>query len=204
MGEVSSILALDIGGVCLQLRHDRACRHFGLADAAAFRARFPEVWALAAELETGRLAEEDFLARAGDLLGMGAGELHDFWLDLIGGEMPGAGEFVEQAVAWGCRPVFLSDVSAIHYRALLPRLSFAERMHGAVVSYEVGALKPDGRMYAALENRYCGGGLPVLYIDDRATNVAAARARGWNAYQFGDFAGALERLRECLEKRKGD
>lgn len=203
MGVVSSILALDIGGVCLELRHERACQRFGLASAEEFRARFPEVWELAAELETGRLGEAEFLARAGEMLGMGAEELHGFWLDLIGGEMPGVAEFVGQALGLGCRPVFLSDVSAIHYRALLPRLSFADRMHGAVVSYEVGALKPDGRMYAALEERYCGGGLPVLYIDDRAANVAAARARGWNAYQFGDFAEALARLRKCLES-KGD
>jgi 2-haloacid dehalogenase len=203
MAVVSSILALDIGGVCLELRHERACQHFGLSGAEEFRARFPEVWSLAAELETGRLEENEFLAKAGKLLGMEPEELHGFWLDLIGGEVPGAGEFVGQALGLGCQPVFLSDVSAIHYRALLPRLSFADRMHGAVVSYEVGALKPDSRMYAALEERYCGGGVPAFYVDDRAQNVAAARARGWNAYQFGDFAEALARLRESLA-RKGD
>ena len=195
------ILALDIGGVCLELRHETACLRFGVESAEAFRARFPEVWRLAAELETGELTESEFLERAGTELGLPSDELHGFWLELIGGEMPGVADFVEQALALGCRPVFLSDVSAIHYRALLPRLSFTDRMHGAVVSYEVGALKPDGRMYAAMEERFCGGGQPLLYIDDRAANVAAARERGWNAYQFGTFPEALAQLRQCLATR---
>ncbi len=198
MPAVSSILALDIGGVCLELRHETACQRFGVASAEAFRERYPEVWRLAAELETGALTDAEFLSRAGEELGMSAEELHEFWLELIGGEMPGVATFVESALALGCLPVFLSDVSEIHYRALLPRLSFADRMYGAVVSYEVGALKPDGRMYAAMEERFCGGGRPVLYIDDRPANVAAAQARGWTAYQFGSFPEALQLLQERL------
>lgn len=201
MPAAAPILALDIGGVCLELRHETACQRFGVDSAEEFRARFPEVWRLAAELETGALAEGEFLAQAGTELGLPSDELHDFWLELIGGEMPGVADFVESAFSLGCRPVFLSDVSTIHYRALLPRLSFTDRMHGAVVSYEVGAMKPDARMYAAMEERFCDGGQPLLYIDDRAVNVAAARERGWNAYHFGTFPEALDVLRECLATR---
>jgi FMN phosphatase YigB (HAD superfamily) len=196
------ILALDIGGVCLELRHDEACQRLGLGSVAEFGEQFPGVWRLAAELETGDLAEPEFLSRAGALMGMEPHELEMFWLDLIGEEMAGAGDFVREAMELGCRPVFLSDVSDLHYRTLLPRLSFADVMHGAVVSYEVGALKPDGRMFAAMETQFCGGGVPVLYIDDREGNVAAARERGWTAYQFGTFQEAMDVLRE--QQRTGE
>jgi putative hydrolase of the HAD superfamily len=194
------ILALDIGGVCLGLRHDEACSRFGVASFADFRERFAEVWQLAYDMETGDVPEAEFMARAAELLGMSSEELHGFWLGLIGEEMPGAGDFVRTAIGLGCRPVFLSDVSPIHYRALLPRLSFAEEMHGAVVSYEVGALKPGTAMYVAMEERFCGGGVPLLYVDDRENNVLAARERGWAAYQFGNFTEATARLRQRLEE----
>jgi FMN phosphatase YigB (HAD superfamily) len=192
------ILALDIGGVCLELRQGEVCRELGFPSVEAFSRAHPELWQLAAELETGRMPEDEFLAKAGAALGCSATEMERFWIDMTGGEMPGAGDFVRTAIGLGCRPVFLSDVSPMHYRALLPRLSFADDMHGAVVSYEVGAMKPDAAMYVAMEERFCGGGVPVLYLDDREKNVLAARERGWTAYQFGTFDEALVLLRQRL------
>ncbi|NND98595.1 MAG: HAD family phosphatase [Pirellulaceae bacterium] len=65
----------------------------------------------------------------------------------------------------------------------------------AILSYEVGAMKPDGRIYAAAEQK---AGVPperILFLDDKHENVDAAISRGWNAAQcFGgdELVGQLK------------
>jgi len=47
------------------------------------------------------------------------------------------------------------------------------------LSYEVGAMKPQPEIYAAME-KLCGrSGGDLIYLDDRAENIAAGAARGW-------------------------
>lgn len=57
-----------------------------------------------------------------------------------------------------------------------------------IVSYEVGAMKPDDAIYHAAEQ---GAGIiseGLLFLDDKPENVAAARNRGWQAEHC--FGGA--------------
>jgi 2-haloacid dehalogenase len=70
-----------------------------------------------------------------------------------------------------------------------------------VVSYLVGEGKPHQAMYEAMEATHCGGGVPLLYADDREENILAARARGWRAYHFGTAEGCRAALQEALAAR---
>jgi len=50
-----------------------------------------------------------------------------------------------------------------------------------IFSHEVGAMKPDASICKAME-KMCGRkGADLIYIDDRAENIAAGAARGWRA-----------------------
>jgi 2-haloacid dehalogenase len=58
----------------------------------------------------------------------------------------------------------------------------------------MGVIKPDARIYQMVEED-CG--LPaaaLLFTDDRADNIAAAQARGWQTHHFTGSAGFAERL----------
>jgi FMN phosphatase YigB (HAD superfamily) len=64
----------------------------------------------------------------------------------------------------------------------------AERPHGfeditddIVYSHEVGLMKPDPAAYALTAHRLAVEPREVLFLDDAATNVDAARAVGWHA-----------------------
>lgn len=62
------------------------------------------------------------------------------------------------------------------------------------LSGELGVLKPEPGIYAAVE---AATGLPperLLFTDDRAENIAAAAARGWGVHPFTDPDGWAERL----------
>ena len=60
-----------------------------------------------------------------------------------------------------------------------------------VVSGTEGCAKPDSQIYALAERRFGHAPQDLFFIDDRAENIAAARARGWLGHVFAD-AGGLE------------
>lgn len=54
----------------------------------------------------------------------------------------------------------------------------------AVISTQVGAIKPDARMYEAILKALDAQPGDCLFVDDRACNLEAARALGMNAVQM--------------------
>jgi hypothetical protein len=56
---------------------------------------------------------------------------------------------------------------------------FFRNFDGYIFSYEVGVMKPEAKIYEALEKLAGRRGAEILYLDDRPENVAAGAARGW-------------------------
>jgi FMN phosphatase YigB (HAD superfamily) len=69
-----------------------------------------------------------------------------------------------------------NDLAITHIRANFP---FFNNFDGYILSYEVGAMKPDARIYEALEKMAGKRGAEVLYLDDRQENIDAGADRGW-------------------------
>jgi FMN phosphatase YigB (HAD superfamily) len=69
-----------------------------------------------------------------------------------------------------------NDLAVEHIRQNFP---FFRDFDGYIFSYEVKAMKPDAKIYEALEKLIGRHGADILYIDDRPENVAAGAARGW-------------------------
>ncbi len=69
-----------------------------------------------------------------------------------------------------------NDLAIEHIRRAFP---FFATFDGYIFSYEVGAMKPAARIYEAVEQLSGRRGAEVLYVDDRAENIAAGEARGW-------------------------
>jgi FMN phosphatase YigB (HAD superfamily) len=86
-------------------------------------------------------------------------------------------------------PVFIfsntNDLAIEHVRSRFP---FFAGFTGYIFSHEVGAMKPAPKIYEALE-AVCGQrGDRILYVDDRAENIAVAAARGWRTVLHTDPA----------------
>ena len=77
-------------------------------------------------------------------------------------------------------PTFvLSNTNELHLGHIRERFPFYAEFDGYVLSYEVGAMKPDEKIYLAAEKLTGKRGAEILFLDDRADNIAAAAARGW-------------------------
>lgn len=78
-------------------------------------------------------------------------------------------------------------ISAAHYRVL-------DEFDRHYISAKMGVTKPDPRIYAMVEED-CGIAPDrLLFTDDRAENVAAAEARGWQGHVFDGPGGWAARL----------
>jgi HAD superfamily hydrolase (TIGR01509 family) len=88
-----------------------------------------------------------------------------------------------------------NDLAIEHVRRDFP---FYQDFDGYILSYEVKAMKPHPPIYEALE-ALCGRrGADLLYIDDRADNIAAGAARGWRTILHETPEKTLAALRQEL------
>jgi len=69
-----------------------------------------------------------------------------------------------------------NDLAIEHVRHNFP---FFKHFDGYIFSYEVGAMKPQPEIYAAMEQMCGRREAELVYIDDRLENIEAGRARGW-------------------------
>lgn len=66
-----------------------------------------------------------------------------------------------------------------------------------IVSGTEKVAKPDLRIYEIVEERSGRPGDALFFTDDNPDNVAAAKARGWDAHLFTDAASLESQLREA-------
>lgn len=96
--------------------------------------------------------------------------------------------------AAGHRLVFLSNMPAPfieHVQSQLDSLGVFER---GIYSSDIKLIKPEDRIFTlALETFACHAA-DCVFLDDNATNVAAASGAGWQALQFTDAAQARREL----------
>lgn len=86
-----------------------------------------------------------------------------------------------------------NDLAILHIRKNFP---FFANFDGYILSYEVGAMKPDAKIYEALERMSGKRGAEVLYLDDRQENVDAGAARGWQVILQTEPEKSLAAMRQ--------
>jgi glucose-1-phosphatase len=89
-----------------------------------------------------------------------------------------------EALAERVRLVLLSNTNALHFEDLLPKLPILERFFGLVLSYEVGAVKPEPAIFSRAVQVAQVAPHEALFFDDLRPYVDAARAFGLNAEVF--------------------
>lgn len=92
-------------------------------------------------------------------------------------------------------PVFaLSNFGSDSYAAERERRSFLQLFDQEFISGREGVMKPDPAFYEILEKGTGLSGPDLLFADDRPDNIAAAKARGWQAHLFEHPQGWADRL----------
>ena len=78
------------------------------------------------------------------------------------------------------------------------RYGFEQLVDEIVYSHEVGLAKPDPRVYRLTEQRLGVAGEEIVFIDDVARNVEAARELGWAAVHHRETAETIRLVRSLL------
>jgi HAD superfamily hydrolase (TIGR01509 family) len=95
----------------------------------------------------------------------------------VTGPLPGAADLLDRVVV----PCFAaSNTNVDHWAVFDPQRELRDRFV-ALASHHLGARKPERAFFARATAII--GSPAVLFLDDRADNVAAARAFGWRAEQ---------------------
>ena len=119
------------------------------------------------------------------------------WPETLGSVIQETVDVVDALKARGVRVFVLSNSSA----ETLPRSelvqSLLSKFDGAMVSGEIGLLKPDAAIYAAAVERFGLDPSTTWFVDDNKANVDAAIACGWNGHHFIDPADLRPALTEA-------
>ncbi len=81
-----------------------------------------------------------------------------------------------------------------HFAIASAHFAFFREFDRAFVSGRLGMIKPDPAIYALVERETGLAPGRLLFVDDKAENVATAVARGWRAHQFESWQGWARRL----------
>jgi 2-haloacid dehalogenase len=111
---------------------------------------------------------------------------HLRWHETLGDAIQGTVEVVAELRAAGVRLLALSNWSAETFPVALERYPFLGWFEGIVISGEVGAAKPDERIFRVLIERHGIEPAETVFVDDSEANVRAAAALGFVAVAFTD------------------
>jgi HAD superfamily hydrolase (TIGR01509 family) len=118
--------------------------------------------------------------------------VHDAW---ILGEYDGARQLVADLHDAGLVTGVLSNTNESHWSIMGPqRSTVVFDVHHPHASHLLGHVKPDEKIFRAFEAATAHGPSQILFFDDLADNVEAAKAAGWHAHQVdheGDPPGDM-------------
>lgn len=109
--------------------------------------------------------------------------------ETIAGPVEGSHELVARLAGAGVPLYCLTNFGDEFFAAFRPTQPVFDHFEDIIVSGVEKVAKPDARIYEIVEERSGMSGAQLLFTDDNAANIAAARARGWNAHLFTDAEG---------------
>ncbi len=145
--------------------------------------------------EQGRIPPREFARRLSELLQLNVGyeQFCELWSSIFLPETLIPDSFIE-ALARRYRLVLVSNTNAIHYAMIERRYGIVRHFHERVLSYEIGAVKPEARIYEEAVRRAGCEASQCFYTDDIAEFVEAARRHGILAVRFRSAGQLAEDL----------
>ena len=176
------IVVFDLGKVLVDFDYSIAARKIAGRSTKATRDlhSFLGSSPLLVQFETGRLTRIDFFEEIRKITGFlgDVREFGDFFADIF---IPiPAMVSLHRELRWHGHPTYIfsntNDLAIEHIRRRFP---FFRNFDGYVFSYEVGSMKPEDKIYKAVEKMTGRQGQKIVYLDDRPENIGTATGRGW-------------------------
>ncbi len=191
-------MIFDLGGVIVPLDFTRG--YATMEALCPFRAQDIRARIGATDLvrrfETGQVEPLTFFHELSNLLSLRIGyeQFRELWSSIF---VPGPllpDSLFSDLKARGYRLVLLSNTNAIHYPMARERYSPLKFFDDAVLSYEVGCMKPAPEIYAAAIEKAGCAPQECFFTDDLSMHVEAAKRAGIDAVQFLSPAQLIQEL----------
>ena len=152
---------------------------------------------LVRRFESGGIESGDFIREFCAVLGFQCSkeEFSEMWSSIF---LPHTliPESLLAALAKRYRLVLVSNTNALHFEMIRRTYPLLDHFHSFVLSYEVGAMKPDPPIYhKAIEEARCAAH-ECFFTDDMPEFVEGARVQGIDAVPFESAARTEEELRK--------
>lgn len=119
---------------------------------------------------------------------------HDRWIEMAAPVIDHSLRLMSALQAKGT-PVFsLTNFGIQSYDFAATHYPFMRAFDRDFISGHMAVIKPDPQIYQMLEDASGLSGADLIFTDDRADNIAAAGARGWNTHLFEGPQGWADRL----------
>lgn len=166
------VVALDLGGVIVDVDHERCARRLGLAWSACEPAFFAD--GMHDRLTMGTLDGAAFIDAAAAKLSLASALVREAWADVVA-VLPEGRVLVEELLAAGARVHLWTNTDPIHLERMLAELPAG--VVASTASFRLGAMKPQPAFF----ERARALGEPAIFLDDRLDVVDAARSAGVRA-----------------------
>lgn len=120
----------------------------------------------------------------------------DRFNETLPGPVPGSLEIVETLAASGVPLYAITNFGADTWAGFRPTAPIFDRFRDIVVSGDEKLVKPDAAIFELAQRRFRHAPHEMLFVDDNAANIAAARELGWQVHHFTDAATLAEDLRQ--------
>jgi putative hydrolase of the HAD superfamily len=137
------------------------------------------------EFESGAINPRDYVPWALDVMGSPAteDEFHEAWRQIFTPNDP-MWDVVRELKAAGHRLILFSNTNGIHCPWVFEAYPKFSLFDSAVLSFEVGAIKPHPRIYQHAVDVHDLDPAQTLYIDDLPENIATGREFGFHCHQY--------------------
>jgi HAD superfamily hydrolase (TIGR01509 family) len=178
------VLIFDLGKVLVDFDYTVAARKIAArsskspGDLHAFLGSSP----LLVDFETGRLTRRQFFDAINAAIGFRGTleEFGDYFADIFT-PMPGTIALHAELRQRGYQTFIFSNTNDLAIEHVRRNFPFFSTFDGYIFSYQVASMKPESKIYEAMESLTGRRGADLVYIDDRPENIAAGAARGWRA-----------------------
>ena len=194
-----SVIIFDLGNTLIKFDHNISAKKianlFHLDSKNIYDMFFDSE--LTRAFEKGLISPREFHAKACDILGAKL-PFRDFvaiWNDIFW-EDEKVGELARELKAKGYKLFLLSNVNRLHFEYIRKKFDIIKIFDDIVLSFMVGAIKPDRLIFENVIERAGGDRAKLLYIDDREDLIREARLLGIDSIKFEGADKLKDTMRE--------
>jgi len=194
-----SAIVFDLGNVLIPFDFKKALIKLdqvenGLGD--RFNDYFKTNYHLHREFEKGKISEQDFIIRMLEIVDYKIDEstFCKYYADIF--------SLNEDVISLlpvlkkNYKLLLLSNTDSIHKKYGWEKYEFLKNFDRLILSFEVGSVKPEEKIYRAVEEASGFSSQEHLFIDDIQEYVDGAKKIGWDAVQFVNYQKLVGDLKE--------